>query len=227
MTSVSDHFDAWAESYDEVLEEEGFPFAGYASVVAAVADLAVAADPERVLDIGIGTGNLAAAISARLPAATIWGIDFSTEMLDRARRKVPGVRLVQAELLDDLSSLNLPRFHAIASTYVVHEFPDDAKLDLITYLVDHLLVPGGRLVIGDIAFETMAGREDVRREVGPRWDETEHYLTADTFLASIEGRGLVAEYRQVNRFAGVATIRREPQGDSDRGRGTIPVPSAP
>jgi demethylmenaquinone methyltransferase/2-methoxy-6-polyprenyl-1,4-benzoquinol methylase len=46
--------------------------------------------PERVLDLATGSGDLALALQRRLPEATIVAADFSTEMLEVARRK--GVR---------------------------------------------------------------------------------------------------------------------------------------
>ena len=46
--------------------------------------------PQRVLDLAAGSGDLALAMQRRLPRATIVAADFSPEMLDIARRK--GVR---------------------------------------------------------------------------------------------------------------------------------------
>src|SRR5438477_183685 len=54
----------------------------------------------RVLDVGCGTGNLAAALAAR--GARVWGVDPSPEMLAIARRKAPrgaGFREGRAEAL--------------------------------------------------------------------------------------------------------------------------------
>ena len=43
--------------------------------------------PARVLDLATGSGDLALAIAKKLPAAEITGADFSSEMLQLARRK--------------------------------------------------------------------------------------------------------------------------------------------
>jgi ubiquinone/menaquinone biosynthesis C-methylase UbiE len=48
----------------------------------------------RVLDVGCGTGKLAAALSER---AKVWGVDRSPEMLEVARARAPRVRFKQAD----------------------------------------------------------------------------------------------------------------------------------
>ena len=46
----------------------------------------------RVVDIGCGPGNSTELIAARYPDAEIVGIDSSAEMLEAARKRLPGVR---------------------------------------------------------------------------------------------------------------------------------------
>jgi SAM-dependent methyltransferase len=48
----------------------------------------------RVLEVGCGTGRLAAALAER--GARVWAVDPEPEMLDRARANAPGVRFKQA-----------------------------------------------------------------------------------------------------------------------------------
>lgn len=55
----------------------------------------------RVLEVGCGTGRLAAALAARAQCR-VWGVDPAAEMLDVARRRVGtdvGLRLARAESL--------------------------------------------------------------------------------------------------------------------------------
>ena len=52
---------------------------------------------DRVLDACCGTGDLA--IGARKRGAEVVGLDFSAAMLERARRKEPGIEWVQADAL--------------------------------------------------------------------------------------------------------------------------------
>src|ERR1043166_5911743 len=43
--------------------------------------------PAQIVDLATGTGDLALALSRKLPQAQITGVDFSEEMLARARAK--------------------------------------------------------------------------------------------------------------------------------------------
>jgi SAM-dependent methyltransferase len=82
------------------------------------------AQPARVLDIGCGTGNLLAALAAKLPGAALVGVDPSTSLLDKARRRpeLGGVDLLEG------TAEQLPfergRFDCSLSMLVLQEFPD-------------------------------------------------------------------------------------------------------
>jgi putative AdoMet-dependent methyltransferase len=81
-------FDAWAAAYDESTSAAtGFPFDGYNLVLDTILKQSDPIGGDTVLDLGTGTGNLAARfLDAR---CRVWGIDFSGEMLVRARQKLP------------------------------------------------------------------------------------------------------------------------------------------
>ena len=57
----------------------------------------VVSEGDRVLDACCGTGDLA--IGARAQGADVVGLDFSEEMLVRARRKAPEIEFVQGDVL--------------------------------------------------------------------------------------------------------------------------------
>ena len=101
-------FDRWAATYDADVAasaaegesgDHGFPFAGYDRVLARVVALAAVAPGMAVLELGPGTGNLTAQLMAR--GAAVWALDFSAEMLARARVRVPAATFAQAHLLGD------------------------------------------------------------------------------------------------------------------------------
>ena len=134
MSNRLELFDAWAADYDAgVTSEEGFPFAGYEAVLGRVVQRAApqpapSEPPQsqptlRVLDLGTGTGNLAARFAAL--SAEVWGLDFSSQMLAEARENVPNATFLQADLLGDWPTL--PQFDRIVSSYLLHEFDLSAK----------------------------------------------------------------------------------------------------
>lgn len=114
---VREIFDSIAPSYDRLNHLLSFGLDRHWWAKTARSFRAVLMRPEcRVLDICCGTGDLTAALLKLRPEAgePVLGLDFSQEMLDRARRKYqhPNVRWLQGD------AMQLP-------------FPD-ASLDLVT-----------------------------------------------------------------------------------------------
>ena len=98
---------------------------------------------DRVLDACCGTGDLA--IGAHAPGADVVGLDFSEQMLERARRKAPPIECVQGDVLalpfDDAS------FDAATVGFGVRNV-DDLEAGLSE--LRRVLRPGGRLGILEI-----------------------------------------------------------------------------
>jgi putative AdoMet-dependent methyltransferase len=199
-------FNRWAENYDDsTRHSEVFPFAGRDQVLNRVVSLAEARSSMQVLDLGTGTGDLAARF-AHLNCA-VWGLDFSASMLAVARRKVPEASFVQADLRSHLP-LELPRrFDRIVSTYVLHEFTLSEKVNLLYTLLHAHVSDGGRIVIGDVAFLSAEDREAAHRKWTDLWDEHEHYWAADETIAACTKHRLRIRYEQVSICGGVFEVR--------------------
>jgi len=196
-------FDTWAQHYDASLAsiDGDFPFDGYERILDEVVTLAGVGPGMRILDLGIGTGNLAQRFVQQ--DCEIWGVDFSAEMLAKARVKLPQVHLVQANLLVDWPDEIHPPFERIVSAYVLHEFTLEHKIDMLRRAT-HYLAPGGIILVGDIAFPTVAIREAAMQQVyGDLWDEDEYYWAADESIAASEQAGLHATYQQMSRCGGI------------------------
>jgi trans-aconitate 2-methyltransferase len=54
--------------------------------------------PQQVVDLGCGPGNSTLLLRERYPAAKLWGVDNSPEMLARARADLPEVAFVEGDL---------------------------------------------------------------------------------------------------------------------------------
>ena len=61
--------------------------------------LAAEGPPARLVDIGSGTGDLAAALRRAFPAAEILGLELSRSGIEASRRKVPEARFLETDLL--------------------------------------------------------------------------------------------------------------------------------
>ncbi len=199
-------FDEWAARYDEKMSTgRGFPFDGYELVLNEIVWLADVRSGMAVLDVGIGTGNLAMRFAEL--GCEVWGIDFSGKMLAKAREKLPGAMLVQADVLGDWPPEVTRRFDRIVSGYVLHEFDLAAKIKLLRRLVHSYLADGGRVVIGDIAFNTVLNRSQARGVWSDDWEDDEFYWAADEATEACENAGLQVTYGQVSSCAGVFLIQ--------------------
>ena len=105
---------------------------------------AVVRPGDSVLDGACGTGDLALA-SRRAGAAHVTGLDFSEQMLVRARRKAPELTWVQGDLLS--LPFEAASFDAATVGFGVRNVAD---LELALRELRRVLRPGGRLAILEI-----------------------------------------------------------------------------
>ena len=115
-----------------------------------IAETAVTAAGQRVLDIGCGTGGVSLACAAR--GARVTGIDIDSGMLEVARGKsvpesgsVEWLQLGVAEIEDRFGEQSLD---AVVSCLAMSELSEDEQNYALTTAFRRLMV-GGRLVIGD------------------------------------------------------------------------------
>jgi putative AdoMet-dependent methyltransferase len=210
--------DPWADGYDEDVRDESHPIrAGYNEVLRWVAEQSGASREAMVLDLGCGTGNLAARLP---PCKRLICVDISEKMLALARHKLAGrddVEFIQADLLGYFDRADPPAFDAVVSTYAMHHLTEDEKA-LIFRRIEAALRPGGRAVFGDLMFRDIAARdqqvarfraqgqgeivEDIEEEFF--WNVTQ----ADLLLGVL---GFRTETRQVSALSWViAAVKEEP-----------------
>lgn len=194
-------FDNWAATYDEsVAPGTGFPFDGYQLLLQTIVKSAACPPGSNMLDLGIGTGNLAALFAQA--GCEVWGVDFSRQMIELAAKKLPRAHLAVADIRSEWPPEFQRRFTSIVSAYAFHHFPLQEKVSLVQRLISNSLEPGGRVVIGDIAFADAAGEDTLLRSMGSDWEQEYYWLADETTLAFAKVR-IQACFEHISTCAGV------------------------
>ncbi|HKX14788.1 MAG TPA: class I SAM-dependent methyltransferase [Propionibacteriaceae bacterium] len=172
------HFDP--ATYLETIREE---VPAYDELQDAVAEATAGIQAERVLELGVGTGETSRRVLEVHPEAELVGIDESAEML----------AAVSADLAADLrvSRLEdpLPQgdFDLVVSALAVHHLDGAGKADLFARIAARLR-PGGRFVLGDVV-----APEDPADVVTPIDGVYDQPSTIDDQLRWLAAAGLDAE----------------------------------
>ena len=201
-------FDLWADGYDRIVglsdDEGSYPFAGYREVLNRIYRRIMTKDRPRVLDLGFGTGTLAARLYAR--GCDIWGQDFSARMLELAREKMPGAHLFQGDFSAGLAEPILRNaYDFIVSTYALHHLKPGAGERLLC-AARKLLAEDGAILVGDVAFENTAALERCRMAAGNEWDDEETYFTHEALRRAFPD----VTFDPVSHCAGIFTLGKAP-----------------
>ena len=185
-----------AAAYDEAAERFAALSERYAGDLAVLlVERAVIGAGDRVLDVGTGTGVVAAAAAARVGAGgRVVGVDISGAMLSRARQLAAArgladrvdYRLMDAEALQ----LEDQSFDAVVSLFALLHVPDPLRA---LREMRRVLRPGGRLVVGVGSGAPRSLRGLVHRlgRLGGLWKEKRgRRLVAPASLESLLARRL-------------------------------------
>ena len=199
-------FDLWADGYDKTVgisdEESTYPFAGYKKVLGFIFQTIIGVENAVVLDIGFGTGTLTTKLYEQ--GCSIYGQDFSTRMIALASEKMPYAHLYQGDFSKGLvEPLRDRRYDYIVATYSLHHLTDTQKRVFLSELRDHLK-ENGKIIIGDVAFETRKDLERCRLAAGDAWDDDEIYFVAEELRKDLPG----LSFTQISDCAGVLMLGR-------------------
>ncbi|MGE7951230.1 class I SAM-dependent methyltransferase [Lysinibacillus xylanilyticus] len=207
-------FNLWADGYDKTVqlseESNQYPFAGYKAVLNTIFNEVMYSPKSTVLDIGFGTGVLTAKLYDN--GHMINGFDFSSKMIEIAKEKMPDANLMEWDLSKGLPTALLDQpYDAIISTYALHHFTDDMKVQYITTLLQQL-TPTGKIFIGDIAFETREQLEKCRQDSISYWDDDEFYFIYEEIGPLLKGLCQL-EFHPISHCGGVFVISNFAQKD--------------
>lgn len=144
---------------------------------------------ERVLDLGSGAGlDVTLASRAVGPGGLVYGVDFTPEMLERARRHLDQQKITNVTLLEGrIEKLPLPEqsVDVVISNCVINLSPDKPAVFREAFRV---LAPGGRLVVSDI-LATAPIPENVREDAGAWAECIAGAIPENEYLEAIRAAG--------------------------------------
>ncbi|MCP4692370.1 MAG: methyltransferase domain-containing protein, partial [Desulfobacterales bacterium] len=178
-------FDTWAEDYDQSVSHSrsGYPFEGYEQVLQTIRTSVSPCVGKRILDIGVGTGTLSFPLYQE--GAEILGLDFSRNMLQQARGRMPGGTFLKWNMHDAFPpEMHDVHFHHVISSYALHHLPPPGQLAIIQRLLPHA---AESLLVADVGFVNQRELDAVKRQYEAVWDNDEYYLVGDWLVERLRG----------------------------------------
>jgi tRNA (cmo5U34)-methyltransferase len=172
--------------YREMLLDE---VPGYDRLQDAVARSSEGIAVERILDLGIGTGETSVRVRDVHPGADLVGVDMNEDMLAFARSRLPDADLRVARLEDPLPE---GPFDLVVTALAVHHLDGAGKADLFARVAARLR-PGGRFVLADLVVP--ADPADVVTEIDGVYDRPSSLADQLTWLgqAGLDARVVWSE----------------------------------
>lgn len=196
-------FEDWSAYYDDTVEgqdpEYKEAFEGYHDILDKVADKSL----HRVLEFGVGTGNLTAKLLKQ--GKTVYGIEPSEPM-----RKIALKKLGDRVQIQDGDFLHFPLppepVDTIVSTYAFHHLTDEEKAMAIASYA-RLLEKGGKIVFADTVFEHEDAHLNMIEEAMEKGFHTlaedlrrEYYTTIGALTSIFEENGFSVTFERQNKF---------------------------
>ncbi len=122
--------------------------------------------PNRVLDLGAGTGLLTYFWYQQYPSTEYVLVDIADEMLNVARKRFAGIDRVSYQVLDYTKGLPDGDFDVIASALSIHHLEDPDKQKLFAEIYDKL--PRGGLFVNYDQF--CAGQNEMNQWFNNYWE---------------------------------------------------------
>lgn len=142
-------------------------FDGFYGAAIRALELAAPGPLRTVLDLGTGTGALAAMVAEAHPQAQLTLLDGAPAMLARATARL-GARAAAGLVQDFADALPAGPFDAVVSALAIHHLPDEAKASLYARAHDVLRL-GGVLVNAEQVLGATPALDALLR----RWHERE------------------------------------------------------
>lgn len=206
-------FDTWSKNYenDLIRLENEYPFAGYQTIISEIIEIIDKGSNINILDIGIGSGYLLNKLIEKLEVDDYFGLDFSPKMLEIANTKFLKEKLLLHDIINGVpNAINEHKFSDIISTYTLHHFNLDTKIEIIEKYMK-VLRSNGNFIIADISFNSKNKLNEVKSKEGDGWDKDEEdgYFISTDFINAIQNKGYKITYKEISFCSAIYTIKNK------------------
>jgi len=210
MSELEDRwsFNDWAKTYDKDIRDEtlegNWIYENYESVLDKIVEYSELSENDYsiVLDIGVGTGNLAGRFLER--NLSVIGIDPSKEMRKICIEKYPELQVNEGNFL------NIPIISGsvdiIVSSYAFHHLTQEQKETSIVEM-RKVLKPKGRIVIADLMFKNTNKEGEIKESLRKSGQmdvieaiEDEYFGSFDELNKVFRGEGFSFRGEQLTPF---------------------------
>ncbi|MBZ1345346.1 MAG: class I SAM-dependent methyltransferase [Candidatus Nealsonbacteria bacterium] len=210
-------FDKWAKRYDKTIKRgyqaNDWMYKNYEEVLNQVVAFTqdILKKPKiTMVDIGVGTGNLAQKFVGKVEH--LIGIDSSVEMLKISKEKLPTIEARKGDFLElpvADNSVNL-----IVSAYAFHHLTEEEKMKALEEM-HRILKKQGKIIIADLMFANQKAEKGIKSKLIAENKgeivteiEEEHYGYMNTLTQKVIGLGFSVQQKQMTDFVWVICGKR-------------------
>jgi tRNA (cmo5U34)-methyltransferase len=139
---VARHFAEDWQAYDRQIRQV-IPY--YDQALTTMVDVIAAScpNPRLILDLGIGTGNLASLVLSTFPAARLVGVDILQDFIDQAERRLTKYADRASLICADVADVDLPSAcDIVVSSFMFHHLDNALKRRLFVRIHETLAADG-------------------------------------------------------------------------------------
>jgi putative AdoMet-dependent methyltransferase len=199
-------YDLWSDGYGEAIhlldDNDVYPVAGYGKLLNKVYNMVRSSDAKVILDAGFGTGILTRKLYD--DGYEIYGIDSSEQMVEAGQESMPKAHLKAADYSMGLPlSFTTKTYDIIISTYAFHHLDHYEKVNLMKDMLRQVK-DGGKVIIGDLAFETTEEMKEFRKANKEKWLYEDQYMIYSEAVKDFDN----VTWEKVSKCAGILTITK-------------------
>jgi len=145
---VRDHFDNKWREYDSKITKS-IPFYEESFNILISIIKGSGTEPKRILEIGVGTGNLTLSLLKCFPSASLFGIDLVENYVLKAKQKLSAFDDRAILAVRDIEDFEFnENYDLVVTSYVFHHIKNNTQNSIYGSIFEHLN-PGGMFINAD------------------------------------------------------------------------------